>query len=163
LLPCEQEIPGQRLYRDSRGVGSHRWCRAAGEAPLRASVPMGLKQGSRSELQLSPVQPNGPRLSVTRGCRRWLRLCRCNRRTGSPLSCSRLCGCFSHIGVRYGATGPPRFWARLEWLLYICHGGVRCRRCQGYRCHGFPTQAKLFRQRRAVLRIGWSGKRMISL
>ena len=47
-------------------------------------------------------------------------------------------------------------------LLDICRSRFRCRRCRGHRCHGFPAQAKLFRQGGALLGIGRGGKWMIA-
>lgn len=107
-------------------------------------------------------RPSGPRLNVSGGCRRWLRLCRGNPRTRSPLSRLRHLGCFIHIGLRSGATGPPRFGGSLDLLLDICRSRLRLRRCRGHCCHGFSTQAKLLRQSGALLGIGKGRKRMIA-
>jgi hypothetical protein len=133
------------------------------DQPIRGRSKRGSLTGS--EL-LAPVEPrlccqSGPRLYVSGGCRRWLKLCRGNPRTWSPLSRPRLCGWFSHIGLRSGATGPPRFGGRLDLLLDMCRSRFRCRRCRSHRCHGFPSQTKLFRQRRPVLGIRRGRERMI--
>ena len=83
-------------------------------------------------------------------------------RTRSLLPGLWLCNCFIHIGLRSGATGPPRFRTRLDLLFDICRTSFRCRRCRGHRWRGFPTQAKLFRQRGPVLGIRGCRERMIA-
>ena len=118
-------------------------------------------RGSSALVELLPPPRTGSRLCVSRGCGKRLRLSRGNPRMRSPRPrFHRLRACFTHIGLRSGATGPRRFGGRFDLRLYICCSGFSCRR--GRCCHGFSTQAKLLRQSGALLRIGRGRKRMVA-